>query len=307
MQSAINDAQLLRVLAPALLVFPPWPYVAVLVGVVLSGGVALALPWSYWRRRLGILGLLWGAGTGIVMSTKFIALLALLIPLYAPLDDFAAMIHAPSYNDLSQTNGAALKTGLAHAQYPIVMIIDADGTYPIECAPDIIRAMSQYDMVVGARIGPDSHVPLLRRPVKQIIDYMRTHPVETLKNLPQKAWYMWYTDVDGGRLNERNSVTATDSLRRFFFIFKLVSQTYYLCIIFLFLVATYFLSQPRHNRNILSLGVLIIVYFTCISLVFHGQTRFHFPVMPWIIIYASFAIERLLHQTNAFVHISRSE
>jgi len=65
--------------------------------------------------------------------------------------------------------GAALKTGLAHAQHPIVMIVDADGTYPIERAPDIIHAMSQYDMVVGARIGPGSYVPLLRRPVKWLL------------------------------------------------------------------------------------------------------------------------------------------
>ena len=171
--------------------------------------------------------------------------------------------------------------------------------YGMPILPNDIQSTYEHDVQVDEYQAD-------KKMSKQIVDYIREHPVETLINLPKKAWYMWYMDVDGGRLNERNSVTATDSLRRFFFIFKLVSQAYYLCIISLFFVAMYFLLQSRHNRDALSLGLLIIVYFTCISLVFHGQTRFHFPVMPWIVIYASFAVEKLLHQTNTVVHTSHS-
>lgn len=64
--------------------------------------------------------------------------------------------------------GAALKTGLRHAQHPLICITDADGTYPNECIPDLAHRLSAngYDMVVGARTGPDVTIPRLRRPAK---------------------------------------------------------------------------------------------------------------------------------------------
>lgn len=51
--------------------------------------------------------------------------------------------------------GAALKTGIIHAQYDLIAITDADGTYPNERLLDLISlGMSgRFDMVVGSRTG----------------------------------------------------------------------------------------------------------------------------------------------------------
>lgn len=49
--------------------------------------------------------------------------------------------------------GAALKTGIRHAKYPLIVITDADGTYPNELIPKLVALASEADMVVGARIG----------------------------------------------------------------------------------------------------------------------------------------------------------
>ncbi|HIK28818.1 MAG: glycosyltransferase family 2 protein [Oscillatoriaceae bacterium SKW80] len=49
--------------------------------------------------------------------------------------------------------GAALKTGIRHAKYPLIVITDADGTYPNERIPQLVAIASEADMVVGARIG----------------------------------------------------------------------------------------------------------------------------------------------------------
>jgi glycosyltransferase involved in cell wall biosynthesis len=65
--------------------------------------------------------------------------------------------------------GAALKTGLRHATFDIVVIADADGTYPLEQIPRLVAAMESCDMAVGARTGSNVHVPLVRRPGKWII------------------------------------------------------------------------------------------------------------------------------------------
>ena len=49
--------------------------------------------------------------------------------------------------------GRALKTGMRTAQYEWCAIVDADGTYPLERFPDLLRFIPSFDMVVGARTG----------------------------------------------------------------------------------------------------------------------------------------------------------
>jgi polyisoprenyl-phosphate glycosyltransferase len=50
--------------------------------------------------------------------------------------------------------GFSLKRGITDGQYDTVIIIDADGTYPIEKIPTLVVEYNHgYDMVVGARTG----------------------------------------------------------------------------------------------------------------------------------------------------------
>ena len=68
-----------------------------------------------------------------------------------------------------QTNhgyGAALKTGFAHAKGTWLGFLDADGTYPPEHFPELLRAAreSEVDLVIGSRMsGTDSQMPRSRR------------------------------------------------------------------------------------------------------------------------------------------------
>jgi len=64
--------------------------------------------------------------------------------------------------------GAALKTGIRHAKYDLICISDADGTYPKDQIPNLIRHLTNghYDMVVGARVGQNVAIPLVRQPAK---------------------------------------------------------------------------------------------------------------------------------------------
>jgi glycosyltransferase involved in cell wall biosynthesis len=65
--------------------------------------------------------------------------------------------------------GAALKTGILAARHEIVGIIDADGTYPAKFLPEMLEEIEQADMVVGARVGQNVHIPLIRRPAKWVL------------------------------------------------------------------------------------------------------------------------------------------
>jgi glycosyltransferase involved in cell wall biosynthesis len=72
-------------------------------------------------------------------------------------------------HDINRGYGAALKTGLQQARYEYIMIVDADGTYPLEDIPKLAEYAPDFGMVVGARTGAVVHVPLMRRPGKWII------------------------------------------------------------------------------------------------------------------------------------------
>lgn len=58
--------------------------------------------------------------------------------------------------------GAALKTGIRHATFPLMAITDADGTYPGQFLVDMVQASQTADMVVGARIGSHVEYPIVR-------------------------------------------------------------------------------------------------------------------------------------------------
>jgi glycosyltransferase involved in cell wall biosynthesis len=65
--------------------------------------------------------------------------------------------------------GASLKDALRMAKGDLVLIADADGTYPLEDIPRLAAEMDGYDMLIGARTGELVHIPLSRRIGKWII------------------------------------------------------------------------------------------------------------------------------------------
>ena len=70
------------------------------------------------------------------------------------------------FHERNRGYGASLKTGIQAADSEIIVIVDADGTYPFKRIPDLVAGIEGYDMVVGSREGRSVHVPLLRRPAK---------------------------------------------------------------------------------------------------------------------------------------------
>ncbi|MEO8302724.1 MAG: glycosyltransferase family 2 protein [Betaproteobacteria bacterium] len=65
--------------------------------------------------------------------------------------------------------GHALKAGIAAGDSELVAILDADGTYPPDALPAMIRMAAHSDMVVGDRGAAMNNVPWVRRPAKWIL------------------------------------------------------------------------------------------------------------------------------------------
>lgn len=74
--------------------------------------------------------------------------------------------------------GAAIKAGMKEARYRWVGITDADGTYPNEKIPELVSAMRNHDMVIGARVVKGASIPLIRKPTKWILTQIANYLIQ---------------------------------------------------------------------------------------------------------------------------------
>lgn len=67
--------------------------------------------------------------------------------------------------------GASMKTGIRRSRGSLIATIDADGTYPMEEFPKLLRELrsGQADMAVGARVKRGASIPWIRRPAKAVL------------------------------------------------------------------------------------------------------------------------------------------
>jgi glycosyltransferase involved in cell wall biosynthesis len=78
-------------------------------------------------------------------------------------------------HDVNRGYGQALKSGILASQYDIIVITDADGTYPNEQIRNLLSHMRTHDMVVGARTGANVNIPLVRRPAKKFLNILANY------------------------------------------------------------------------------------------------------------------------------------
>jgi glycosyltransferase involved in cell wall biosynthesis len=80
-------------------------------------------------------------------------------------------------------NGAAVKTGIRHADGRFILIIDADGQHRPADALRLVAGLSAFDLVVGAR-SPSTHAGWSRRAgnavLNRIAGYLAGRPVPDL-------------------------------------------------------------------------------------------------------------------------------
>ena len=69
--------------------------------------------------------------------------------------------------------GRSLKDGIKAAQYDTIVITDADGTYPFNQVPQLLKEYQRgFDMVVGARSGKYYQGSLLKRLLRLILRFI---------------------------------------------------------------------------------------------------------------------------------------
>ncbi len=89
-------------------------------------------------------------------------------------------------HEFNRGYGAALKSGIRAASHDWILIIDADGTYPVDRIPDLVREAEHCDMAVGARIGANVSHSIVRRvakwPIHRLADYLVNRHIPDLNS-----------------------------------------------------------------------------------------------------------------------------
>ena len=78
-------------------------------------------------------------------------------------------------HDLTKGSGAARKTGLRGARGEIVIMTDADGSYPNQDMPRLLEFFPEYDQVVGARRSEKGRFRPLRWMAKWVIRQLASY------------------------------------------------------------------------------------------------------------------------------------
>jgi 4-amino-4-deoxy-L-arabinose transferase-like glycosyltransferase len=121
--------------------------------------------------------------------------------------------------------------------------------------------------------------------------YIRSHPLRTVSLWPKKFFYLYRSDIDGFYYS-MGMMPDLSGIRHFVYVgLRIGAELYYFVVVALALLALPFIWKgPTPYR----LGVYVTLYFTAICLVFFGNARYHFPVIPWLAMYAGVRTALLL-------------
>lgn len=143
----------------------------------------------------------------------------------------------------------------------------------------------------------DMHVNEVAREerARQIgLAYIREHPGRTLLLWPKKLEYMYRSDIEGLFYTMGMIEAPGRALKIIYLGLRAFAETYYVAILALAFFSWRVVLRGKSTGY--KMGLYVALYFTAVCLVFHGNARYHFPIMPWIAMYAGIGGSLLLKQ-----------
>jgi 4-amino-4-deoxy-L-arabinose transferase-like glycosyltransferase len=116
------------------------------------------------------------------------------------------------------------------------------------------------------------------------MSYIKNHPVRTILLWPKKLFYLYRSDVDGFYYSMGMMPDISARMQYVYLGLRIFTEIYYFLMIGLAAIGLTTILRSRIRSQFL--GIYVILYFTAICLVFFGNARYHFPVMPWLAMYA---------------------
>jgi 4-amino-4-deoxy-L-arabinose transferase-like glycosyltransferase len=125
------------------------------------------------------------------------------------------------------------------------------------------------------------------------LQYIREHPIHWLFHLgPRKLYYTYRHDVDGiwHTLNGLEQPVSGLTWK----LLTAIGKLYYYVIWLLALGYAGFCLKQRKVLTLPNLCWLFVFLFSAVAVVFHGLPRYHYSIMPFLILYAGEALQVVL-------------
>lgn len=136
-------------------------------------------------------------------------------------------------------------------------------------------------------------------------EWITAHPAQFLKLMPMKLLRLWGPDGEGQWAYETGS-PAWKAAPWAFTLLRAANQLWYFALLGLFAVAAVLMIRRRRaeGSRVIDWWLLpygIALYPSAIAMVFSGQSRFHYPVMPFVCMAAGWVLavwleRRALHK-----------
>lgn len=129
--------------------------------------------------------------------------------------------------------------------------------------------------------------------------WIATHPLRFAELVPLKLWHLWGPDGEGLWAYETGS-PLWHAAPRAFWLLRAGNQAVYWALLALFAVAPWWIMRRRRadGRRVIDwwlLAYAMAAYPSAIAVLFSGQSRFHYPAMPFVILIAAGLIASLFH------------
>mgnify|MGYP001310670494 CR=1 FL=1 len=121
-------------------------------------------------------------------------------------------------------------------------------------------------------------------------DWISANPITFISLMPKKFIRLWVPDGE----SEWNIQRGFANYEKWQFEFRLVrifNQIYYFLLLAGFVFALLHSVRLREPQTLAM--PMTILFFTALSLVFSGQSRYHAPLMPFVISYAAWTLARI--------------
>ena len=133
--------------------------------------------------------------------------------------------------------------------------------------------------------------------------WIKAHPARFVELMPLKLLHLWGPDGEGQWAYETDSA-AWRAAPWAFTLLRAANQLWYFALLGLFAVAAVLMFRKRRaaGERVIDWWVLpygIALYPSAIAMVFSGQSRFHYPVMPFVCMAAGWVLAVWLERRAA--------
>jgi 4-amino-4-deoxy-L-arabinose transferase-like glycosyltransferase len=119
-------------------------------------------------------------------------------------------------------------------------------------------------------------------------DWIKAHPTRFAALAPLKVWHLWGPDGEGQWAYETGSHAFAAAPHAFLAV-RALNQAWYWLLLAAFVAAPFALAAMR-RPDWWMVAYVVALFPTAIAVVFSGQSRFHYPAMPFVCLIAGWLV-----------------